>query len=148
MSLYNSIRKGLKKVVKDNQLWKYFSILDSDKIDLPSTEPDLEDLYTPIGISFKSDIITFYTINGEIPLYGERILSSVKEDPNTIDKIIEITNKNLFKATDKIIITFFSASTVVDIVETYGLSKENFIKIWNTIFEEIFINYRIDQYYQ
>ena len=148
MSLYNSIRKGLKKVANDNQLWKYFSILDSDRIDLPSTEPDLEDPYTPIGINFKSDIITFYTINGEIPLYGERILSSTKEDPNTIDKIIEITNKDLFKVTDKIIITFFSASTVVDIVETYGLSKENFIKIWNTIFEEILTNYRIDQYYQ
>ena len=92
MNLYNSIRKGLKKVANDNQLWKYFSILDSDRIDLPSIEPDLEDLYTPIGINFKSDIITFYTINGEIPLYGERILSSTKEDPNTIDKIIAKTH--------------------------------------------------------
>jgi len=144
MNLYNSIKTSLLKIVKDAQLQKYFSTLDSAKISLLPTDPKND----YIGINFKSDIITFYTINGEIPLYGGKVLSSTKEDPNNIDKIIDITNKESFKSTDKITITFFSADKVTNVLETYDISKENFIKIWNIIFEDLFINYRADLYYQ
>lgn len=144
MNLYNSIKTSLLKITKDIRLQNYFSILDSAKINLLPTDPEND----YIGINFKSDIITFYTINGEITLFGGKVLSSVKEDPNNIDKIIEIANKESFKATDKITITFFSADKVTDVLETYDISKENFIKIWNIIFEELFINYRADLYYQ
>ena len=131
-----------------------YSTLITNSLKLFSQDSFLKKKNTDLDVSQFSGILvrsttyncTLISSNTKItnPIYAAKLTNEVRVRKD----VINITLNKKFPDKDKIFIKLFDEySSSVTLIESKVLSKDNFIKIWNTLFKDIVDEYRIELYY-
>lgn len=131
----------------------YYTLI-TNSLKLFSQGPLLKKKNTDLDVSQFSGILvrsttyncTLISSNTKItnPIYAAKLTNEVRVRKD----VINITLNKKFPDKDKIFIKLFDEySSSVTLIESKVLSKDNFIKIWNTLFKDIVDEYRIELYY-